>query len=286
MTEPYIISDEASVRTRSAAGLNFTVASGAAGQTTLEAAQTSPVNVSFGNPVAGNVMRASSTSAARWSNPILLQEEGVSLNAANFNTINFTGSIVTATDAGGGVCQVQVDASGLSGNIGVEVFSETYPLGTSVNAAVANTWLTRNLNTADAGGNLPGVALNNAGAGPGVVFSEGTYYVWGQAPAYRVDGHRSRLQQISGAGSPATAILGSTAFSKDNANAGQDGAFFYGVLTVPVGGAEYEIQHIIETRSNSGSRNNEFGRAAGDFGGVLANGTERYTIFSALKLDI
>lgn len=128
-------------------------------------------------------------------------------------------------------------------------------------------WRTRTLNTevADTGG-LGTLASNQ------ITLAAGTYRIAVSAPAYGVDRHQARLQNVTDA---TTVLLGASAYSANNTGAGQASivSTIQGVFTIAASKA-LEVQHQGQTTESS------------DGFGVAANfATEIYTRVELWKIE-
>jgi hypothetical protein len=127
-------------------------------------------------------------------------------------------------------------------------------------------WRTRTLNTevTDVGGY--GSLSSNQ-----ITLSSGTYKIYAIAPAYAVDRHQIRLQNVTDA---TTILVGTSCFSYHNSGSGFDSnlSVIQGVFTIGASKA-LEIQHQCQTTQS------------GDGLGVAANfTTEVYTVVELWKI--
>jgi len=113
MTDVYTLSDEIRILdevTNAALHMKVDASATAGTKTTIIGAQTNNVNVTLDTPASGQVIRASSTNAATWNNPIDIRNNALSLNANNFHTLDFIGSGLTVTDYGNGIARINSTA--------------------------------------------------------------------------------------------------------------------------------------------------------------------------------
>ncbi|MGP8214287.1 MAG: hypothetical protein ACLQQ4_01855 [Bacteroidia bacterium] len=85
-----------------------------------------------------------------------------------------------------------------------------------------------------------------------VQLAAGTYYVEASAPAFRVDYHKIRLQNITNS----TTLLAGTSEISESANTtsnDQTRSFIKGFITITTANTIVEIQHYITTNSGSGN---------------------------------
>jgi hypothetical protein len=273
MSDTYEVSQAVKIVDDNDSGLQISIDGGvgAGTKTTLTAAQTNNHTVTLSNPTAGQVLHATGASASTWKNPLEVQDETTIVNVANFHTLNFTGSLVTVTDAGGGVADVTCELTGGADAIGLAVFSDVKANGVTGGATTLSTWQTRTLNTSDPANSIVGATLSSNQ----ITLPSGQYYVWGQAPGYRVEEHKIRWRNITDS---TTDILGASAFSKDNSNAGQAGAFLYGLLDI-ADTKVFELQHWTENAPGGSAAPQALGKEAS------IDGTEeKYTVISIIKL--
>jgi hypothetical protein len=109
MTDPFRINAPLKLVNDSSIGsVIFDVNNASSKQVTITSnQQTSDLAITLADPTVGQCIAATSGTTGAWVNPVDVRLTGVSLNAANFRAVNFTGNI-TATDAGSGVATVNV----------------------------------------------------------------------------------------------------------------------------------------------------------------------------------
>ena len=117
----------------------------------------------------------------------------------------------------------------------VAYFTDKKTAGTSGGSFVEGDWFTRVLNT-EVYNTIEGCQLNSNNT---ITLPRGTYVITGRAPAHRVDGHKTRLRDISNA---ITLIQGSTAFSDDQPHNTQSDSFLNGVITLTTQ-TQLQLQH-------------------------------------------
>lgn len=133
------------------------------------------------------------------------------------------------------------------------LLSDQQPTGTNDGTFTAGSWLTRTLNTVSNGN---GTLSNNQ-----FTLEPGLYTISVAAPAYCVNGHQARLQNVTDG---VTTMLGTTGFSP-NSGGSMTSSYINGQFSITKT-TVFEIQHICATTQ----ANNGFGIASGF-------GTEIYT---------
>lgn len=167
------------------------------------------------------------------------------------------------TLAQGTTLQLQSDGTTVRGYLGhlpdqIMVVREEQTSSTGGGTpGAATTWLTRVLNTVQAN-SIVGASLTSNQ----VTLPAGTYLIEGSAPAYKADGHKARLYNVTGA---ATLLVGTTERSLST-EAQITKSWIRGVITLASTSA-LRVEHIMQSASSNG-----FGPG---FGG--AGVTEVYT---------
>jgi hypothetical protein len=112
-------------------------------------------------------------------------------------------------------------------------------LGTNGGTFDQNIWVTRDLNTIQSGGTNGGVSLS----ANQFTLDPGTYEIEASAPAYRCDGHKCRIYNISDS---VVVNTGTTEFVTDSANTSlsRSSVRTYITITTP---KTFELQHICGT---------------------------------------
>lgn len=246
--------------------------------TTLEVSQTSNQIITFPDstgtlttqegtePITNKTLTDSSndiTARALFSNS---GSNTVSVFAAA-NPIN--GQVLTATSST--TATWQTPSGGGGGNTNTWIISDVKSAGTNGGTFTQSAWRTRDLNTIE---KPPGTGTEvQLAVSPAITeqirIEDGTYWVFGIAPANGVDEHKTRFQNITDG---VTEIFGS---SVDTVSSRTCPSTLMGYLVVSGGPKVYEVQHrCVDTRNNSG-----FGVASG-FSQV-----EVYTRINFVKLS-
>jgi hypothetical protein len=99
-------------------------------------------------------------------------------------------------------------------------------------------WRKRDLNTEVADpGNHASVASNQ------ITLADGIYRVFIRAPAYQVDRHQARLQDMTGGGSGTTLLWGSCLYSGESPAASQNDSVIQGRVTLSGGSNILQVEH-------------------------------------------
>ena len=188
---------------------------------------------------------------------------GASLSDPNADRVLFwddSDSAVTWLSVGHGL---SIDTTTLSATMGgVIVLRDEKSSGTNGGTFNSGAWRTRDLNTeaADTGGNCS-LASNQ------FTLDAGTYEILASAPAYYVDYHAARLQNVTDG---TTTLSGTGEFSGRIAGVGvSNRSFICGRFTIAASKA-FEIQH----QCQNSQATHGFGAAAGS---AFAVATEVYT---------
>jgi len=148
------------------------------------------------------------------------------------------------------------EATGLkwaaSGGFTTATFYDLKSDGTSAGTFTSGAWRTRDLNTSQFN-NITSCSL----ASNQITLPAGSYLIKSFAPAFDVNRHQARLQNITDS---STTILGMSSYTRSGANAQTGYASIQGAFTI-TGTKVFEFQHRCETTGSS----NGFGVSA-DFG--------------------
>ena len=112
------------------------------------------------------------------------------------------------------------------------IITETQPSGTAAGTFIATTWVTRTLNTSSS--NIDGFALS----ANQFTLPPGSYVLEASAPAYSVNAHKTRLQNITAATTTEVGLSEESAGTAANASRSK----VKSVFTVTVS-TVFEIQH-------------------------------------------
>lgn len=166
---------------------------------------------------------------------ITVENEGTPLATAA-TTLDFVGAGVTASGTG---AEKTITIPGIS----VAVIADHKAQNTAGGTFTSGAWQTRVLQTevSDANG-LVTISSNQ------FTPISGTYLIRASAPAYGVDNHQTRLQNITAA---STTLTGTTEYSRSTASAqNQTRSFVVGVFTAN-GTDAYELQHRCGTTKST-----------------------------------
>lgn len=120
--------------------------------------------------------------------------------------------------------------------------------GTQGGTATSGAWRTRDLNTT-----LTNEILGASLASNQISLPAGTYYIEARAPAFRTNGHKARLQNVT---DTTTILLGSNALSSGGAD-NQSDSWVVGRFTLAAA-KTLELQHQVEsTQSSAGFGDND-----------------------------
>jgi hypothetical protein len=110
MTDPYTITGPLKVEEDGGtAGLILDVDSASTNSVTIRTnQQVDDMTITLDDPITGQTILASSGTTGGWKYPVDVRDGGVSISAAQFRSINFTGN-ATITDGGGGVADVSLN---------------------------------------------------------------------------------------------------------------------------------------------------------------------------------
>ena len=167
-------------------------------------------------------------------------------STANVKTrlgIGSTGQVLTV--AGGVPTWATPSSGGFTTAIFHDAKADTVAGGTFTSGA----WRTRDLNTSQFN-NITSCSL----ASNQITLPAGSYQIWGFAPAFDVNRHQARFQNIT---DTSTTILGMSSYTRAGANAQTGYASIQGAFTI-AGTKTFEFQHRAETTGS----NNGFGVSA------------------------
>jgi len=168
---------------------------------------------------------------------------------------------VLTTD-GGGILSFTT----LSSFIAIRIFSDQKASGTDGGTFLTGAWRTRNLNTST--GNMTGTSL----IANQFTLPIGNYLIEATVPAYQVDIHQARLQNITDVTTELFSITSETLTSSGSSV--QTNAIIRGYITISTPKV-FELQHQnAQTRATDG-----FGRAAGFVGNI-----EVYSTIKVFKI--
>lgn len=168
----------------------------------------------------------------------------------SLQTVSCTPALLGATTGsvlflnGGG------DRAALAPSLGileVAVFEEVEGVGAPGGFGIAGSWGTRQLDTVRVSSGAS-ISLNPTTAV--ITLQPGIYHVEASAPAYFVNGHRIRLENIS-IGS--TALLGTSEWTQNGGSQVQTRSFIDGYVRVIGGPDDFELQHLIEASTDGTS---------------------------------
>jgi len=182
------------------------------------------------------------------------------------NAISTTTTFTLPSTDGNSNQFLQTDGSTILSfsSLSIRIFSDEKAVTTAGGTFTAGAWQTRTLNTTR--GNMTGTSLSTNQ----FTLPAGEYLIESSSPAYRVDQHQSRLQNISDATTDLISQTSETVSSGGSAD--QSIAFITGYISI-ASSKNFEIQHrCSNTQSTDG-----FGRAVGFT-------TEVYTLVKVFQL--
>jgi hypothetical protein len=179
--------------------------------------------------------------------------------AANSIIGNNTGG--AATPVALTATQIRTLLGVVQSNTSVAIFNETQ--AGSAGTFTAGAWQTRTLDTTNTSQSWASLLSNQ------VTLTAGTYVFEASAPAYRVDNHQSRIQNITDA---STAVLGTTDLSVSSASYATTRSFCVGTVTI-ASSKVFELQHRCTTT-----------KATDGFGPSAGIGSEVYSVLKITKV--